>query len=446
MKRVWIKNACIVNENKCFQGSIVIENDKIAQVLTSDEKPKEEVQEVIDAEGSYLIPGVIDNHVHFRDPGLTHKGDMTTESRAAVAGGVTSYMDMPNTNPQTTTIEALEEKFKEAANKSLSNYSFYFGATNGNGELLSKLDKTKVCGIKLFMGSSTGNMLVDRKEVLRKLFAESPLLIAAHCEDQAIISENTKRFKELYGEDPEVKHHPAIRNKEACVNSSALAIELAKESNARLHLLHISTADELALFEDKPLNQKKITAEACVAHLFFCDEEYTTLGTKIKCNPAIKTADDRKALQQALTGNRIDVIGTDHAPHLLIEKEGGALKAVSGMPMIQFSLITMMELVHQKVLTMEQLVQKMCHAPADLFQIAKRGYIRPGYQADLVLVNPNKSWTLNKEQILSKCQWSPLEGHSFKSQVEKTFINGKLAYNNGQIDDSVRGEALTFER
>lgn len=446
MNRIWIKNSYIVNENQSFRGSVVIEDDKIAQVLRGEEQPALPCNEIIDAAGSYLLPGVIDNHVHFRDPGLTHKGDMRSESSAAVAGGVTSYMDMPNTNPQTTTLEALEEKYKEAATKSVANYSFYFGATNGNSNLLPLLDKKKVCGIKLFMGSSTGNMLVDRKEVLRKLFAESPILIAAHCEDQHIISQNTARFKELYGEDPEVKHHPAIRSTEACVNSSALAIELAKESNARLHLLHISTAQELELFEDKPLAQKRITAEACVAHLFFCDEDYARLGTQIKCNPAIKSSSDRAALQEALRSNRIDVIGTDHAPHLPSEKEGGALKAVSGMPMIQFSLIAMMELVHQKRLTMEQLVEKMCHAPAQLFQIAERGYIRPGYKADLVVVNPNQPWTLTKEQILSKCQWSPLEGYNFQSKVEKTFINGKLAYNNGQVTETSHAEALTFER
>ncbi|MGL4518823.1 MAG: dihydroorotase [Phocaeicola sp.] len=446
MHRIWIKNSYIVNENRCFKGGVVVEGDKIAEILSGDEQPALPCNETIDGAGSYLLPGVIDNHVHFRDPGLTHKGDMVTESNAAVAGGVTSYMDMPNTNPQTTTIKALEEKFKEAATKSKANYSFYFGATNGNGHLLPQLDKKKVCGIKLFMGSSTGNMLVDRKEVLRKLFAEAPMLIAAHCEDQNIISQNTTRFKELYGEDPEVKYHPAIRSTEACVNSSALAIELAKESDARLHLLHISTAQELDLFEDKPLTEKRITAEACVAHLFFCNEEYETLGTKIKCNPAIKGSSDRTALQQALSSNRIDVIGTDHAPHLLSEKEGGALKAVSGMPMIQFSLISMMELVHQKKLTIEQLVEKMCHAPAQLFQIEKRGYIRPGYKADLVLVNPNQPWTLAKENILSKCQWSPLEGYTFQSKVEKTFVNGKLAYSEGSVNETCCGEALTFER
>ncbi|MGL5272681.1 MAG: dihydroorotase, partial [Phocaeicola sp.] len=365
MNRICIKNAFIVNENRCFKGSVIIESDKIAQICEGDELPTIACNETIDAAGSYLIPGVIDNHVHFRDPGLTHKGDIDSESRAAVAGGVTSYMDMPNTDPQTTTLEALENKFKEADKRSLANYSFYFGATNSNAHLLSQLDKEHVCGIKLFMGSSTGNMLVDRKEVLRKLFAEAPILIAAHCEDQTIISQNTARFKELYGEDPAVKYHPAIRSTEACVNSSALAIELAKESNARLHLLHISTQEELALIEDKPVDQKQITAEVCVAHLFFCDEDYERLGTKIKCNPAIKGSSNRDALQKALATNRVDVIGTDHAPHLPSEKIGGALKAVSGMPMIQFSLVSMMELVHKKVITMEQLVQKMCHAPAE---------------------------------------------------------------------------------
>ncbi|WP_455673362.1 dihydroorotase [Phocaeicola sp.] len=446
MKRTWIKNARIVNEGKTFHGSVVIEDEVIAQVLADDASPTIPCEEVIDANGYYLMPGVIDDHVHFRDPGLTQKADMHTESTAAVAGGVTSYMDMPNTTPQTTSLEALEAKFADAATKSVINYSFYFGATNNNADILSQLDKSRVCGVKLFMGASTGNMLVDRMEVLRKVFANAGMLIATHCEEQSIISANTAAFKEKYGEDPDIKHHPQIRSAEACIHSSSLAIKLAKETGARLHILHISTADELDLFEDKPLDEKKITSEACISHLYFCDKDYETLGARIKCNPAIKTAADRDALRKALSTNRIDVIGTDHAPHLLKEKQGGALKAVSGMPMIQFSLIAIMELVHQGVLTIEQLVQKMCHAPAQLYNIERRGFVRPGYQADLVLVNPDNEWTITADCILSKCGWSPMEGQTFHAQVEKTFVNGHLVYNNNKVDEAHRGQELRFKR
>ena len=446
MKRTYIKNAQIVNEGKTFTGSIVIEDDIITEVLNAEESPTVPCEEIIDAKGCYLLPGVIDDHVHFRDPGLTHKADMQTESRAAAAGGVTSYMDMPNTNPQTTTLEALENKFKDAATKSVVNYSFYFGATNKNANVLALLDKKHICGVKLFMGSSTGNMLVDQMETLKDIFANAGILIATHCEDQHIISANTAAYKEKYGDDPDVKYHPEIRNEEACYQSSSLAVQLAKETGARLHIMHISTAKELTLLEDKPITEKNITAEACVSHLFFCDEDYEKLGARIKCNPAIKSRSDRDALRQALTSNLIDVIGTDHAPHLLSEKQGGALKAVSGMPTLQFSLIAVMELVHQGLLSMEQLVQKMCHAPAVLYQIAKRGFIRPGYKADLVLVNPSKEWTVTKDCILSKCGWSPMEGETFHSKVEKTFVNGHLVYNNNQVDINYRGQALTFER
>ena len=428
MKRTWIKNARIVNEGKTFHGSIVIENDRIAEVIADGTLPLHPCDEEIDAGGCYLMPGVIDDHVHFRDPGLTHKADMHTESTAAAAGGVTSFMDMPNTTPQTTNLEALEAKFADAATKSVVNYSFYFGATNNNADMLSQLDKTRICGVKLFMGASTGNMLVDRMEVLRKVFA------------------NAVAFKEKYGEDPDIKYHPEIRSAEACMHSSSLAIKLAEETGARLHILHVSTAGELDLFEDKPLSEKQITSEACVSHLYFCDKDYETLGARIKCNPAIKTATDREALRQALATNRIDVIGTDHAPHLLKEKQGGALKAVSGMPMIQFSLVAIMELVREGVLTIEQLVQKMCHAPAELYHIEKRGFIRPGYYADLVLVNPDSQWTVTSDCILSKCGWSPMEGQTFHSQVEKTFVNGHLVYHNHQVDKAHRGKELRFKR
>ena len=446
MKRTWIKNARIVNEDQVFEGSLVIADEVIAEVLKADELPSTAYEETIDAQGCYLLPGVIDDHVHFRDPGLTHKADMYTESMAAAAGGVTSYMDMPNTNPQTTTLQALEDKFKDAATKSIVNYSFYFGATNNNADSLALLDKKKVCGVKLFMGSSTGNMLVDQMETLKNIFANAGMLIATHCEDQHIISANSAAYKEKYGEDPDVKYHPEIRNEEACYQSSALAVQLAKETGARLHIMHISTAKELELLENKPIAEKNITAEACVSHLFFCDEDYETFGTRIKCNPAIKSKKDRDALRQALTSNLIDVIGTDHAPHLLSEKQGGALKAVSGMPTLQFSLTAVMELVHEGALTIEQLVQKMCHAPATLYQIKNRGFIRPGYQADLVLVNPTAEWTVNNECILSKCGWSPMEGQTFHSKVVKTFANGHIVYDGQQVDTNYRGQALAFDR
>lgn len=446
MKRTWIKNARIVNEGQTFNGSVIIENEIIAEILKNNETPSEACNETIDASGCYLIPGVIDDHVHFRDPGLTHKADLHTESMAAAAGGVTSYMDMPNTNPQTTTLEALEDKFKDAATKSIVNYSFYFGATNNNANLLPQLDKKRICGVKLFMGSSTGNMLVDQMETLKNIFSHAGMLIATHCEDQHIISANTASYKEKYGEDPDVKYHPEIRNEEACYQSSALAVQLAKETGARLHIMHISTAKELELLTNKPIEEKNITAEACVSHLFFCDEDYETFGTRIKCNPAIKSKADRDALRQALTSNLVDVIGTDHAPHLLSEKQGGALKAVSGMPTLQFSLVAVMELVHEGLLNIEQLVQKMCHAPASLYQIEKRGFIRTGYKADLAIVNPNKEWEVTNECILSKCGWSPMEGQTFHSKVEKTFVNGKMVYNGSHVDTLHRGQELRFDR
>lgn len=446
MKRTWIKNAFIVNEGKITKGSIVIADEIIEDILLADALPTETCDEVIDAQGHYLIPGVIDDHVHFRDPGLTHKADISSESKAAAAGGVTSYMDMPNTVPQTTTIEALKDKFAEAAQKSHVNYSFYFGATNKNAHLLGQIDKKQVCGIKLFMGASTGNMLVDSMETLKYIFAHAGMLIATHCEDQNIINENIAVYKGKFDEDLDIKLHPLIRDERACYESSALAVQLAKDTGARLHILHISTSKELQLLENKPLTEKKITAEACVSHLFFCDKDYERLGARIKCNPAIKSVSDQKALQEAIGSNLIDVIGTDHAPHLLSEKQGGALKAVSGMPTIQFSLVTIMELMHEKILSMEQVVEKMCHAPAILYQIEKRGFIRKGYKADLVIVNPQTEWTVTKDCILSKCEWSPMTGQTFHSKVEKTFVNGTLVYNEGNVNETYRGQALKFER
>lgn len=441
--RTIIQNATLVNEGRSFTGSLIIEDDCIAEICEGSLPNHIHGDKVIDAQGMYLLPGVIDDHVHFRDPGLIHKADIASESRAAAAGGVTSYMDMPNTLPQTTTLETLEEKFVSAAKHSLVNYSFFFGVTNDNVSLLPYLDSRRVCGVKLFMGSSTGNMLVDRDESLRQVFAGTDMLIMAHCEDQNIIQSNTELVKLMYGDDPDVSFHPMVRNVEACYQSTKKAVSLAKETGARLHIAHVSTARELQLLSSTPLNtDKRITAEACVAHLYFTDADYARLGTRIKCNPAIKTEADRNALRVALTNGCIDVIGTDHAPHLLSEKQGGCLNAVSGMPMVQFSLVTMLELVDQEILTLLQLVEKMCHAPATLFRIEKRGYLRVGYKADLVLVKPHSPWKVSKENILSKCGWSPLEGHTFDWQVKYTFVNGQQVYACGEVDESVRGEEL----
>lgn len=444
--RTIIKHATLVNEGKRYVGHVVVENDRIAEILTNGENPTIPCDKEIDATGLFLLPGIIDDHVHFRDPGLTHKADMETESRAAAAGGVTSYMDMPNTQPQTTTVEELEKKIADAAKKSVVNYSFFFGATNDNTHLLSTLDKKRICGIKLFMGSSTGNMLVDKQEALRKVFTEAGMIIMAHCEDQHIIQANTERIKAEYGDDAPVSLHPVIRDEEACFRSTEQAVKLAKETGARLHIAHLSTARELELFSPTPIGGKRITAEACVSHLYFTEADYKTLGTRIKCNPAIKKESDRQALREALTDGRIDVVGTDHAPHLLSEKEGGCLKAVSGMPMVQFSLNTMLELVDKGVLNMETLVEKMAHAPATLFQIKERGFIRKGYKADLVLVKPNSPWKVTQDCILSKCRWSPLEGHTFDWKVTHTFVNGDCVYENGKVDGRVRGCMLEFDR
>ncbi len=450
MKKTLIRNATIVNEGKCFTGSLLIEDDRIADIVDGVQNFEVPCDETIDATGCLLLPGVIDTHVHFRDPGLTHKADMESESLAAAAGGVTSYFDMPNTVPQTTTLEALDNKMKEAEQKSHVNYSFYFGATNTNHILFPELDKRKVCGIKLFMGASTGNMLVDRRDSLMEIFSNAPLIITAHCEDTNLINENARHFKELYGEDPDIAFHPLIRSEEACIKSSSLAIELARETGARLHIAHISTAKEVDMLDKGPLSGKRITAEACVPHLYFTDQDYSSLGTRIKCNPSIKTLHDRKTLREALTDGRIDTIATDHAPHLLKEKEGGCLKAASGMPMVQFSLVAMLELSDQGILSKEVMVEKMCHAPAELFQIEKRGFLRKGYKADIVLVKRcNNPWLVTTDIIASKCKWSPMEGHAFHWKVERTFVNGKSAYNANQanpFDCSVQGDLLTFNR
>ena len=450
--RTIVQGGTIVNEGKTFDGTIVIEGGKITQIIQGHTYPEVSSDEIIDASGCFVLPGIIDDHVHFREPGLTEKADIDTESRAAAAGGVTTYFDMPNTVPQTTTLEALEDKFALAAQKSHVNYSFFFGATNDNVSLFDKLDPHRIPGIKLFMGSSTGNMLVDRREALEQLFSSSELPIMAHCEDTAIINRNMARAKEQYGDDPKVIHHPEIRSEEACYESTRLAVELAQKYDARLHIAHLTTAKELDLIPTShfsylsPLTShlSNITAETTVSHLYFCDRDYASLGTRIKCNPAIKTERDREALQQALTDGRITVIGTDHAPHLLSQKEGGCAKAASGMPMIQFSLVTMLELVDQGVLTIERLVELMCHNPARLFEVRQRGFLREGYQADIVLVRPNAGWTVTKDVIQSCCGWSPMENHMYLWRVERTICNGHTVYHQGRVDTSYIGQPVLF--
>ena len=445
--RTVIQGGTIVNEGRTFDGTIVIEDGKITQIIQGNTDPEASSDEVIDASGCFVLPGIIDDHVHFREPGLTEKADIDTESCAAAAGGVTTYFDMPNTVPQTTTLEALEAKFALAAKKSHVNYSFFFGATNDNISLFEQLDPHRIPGIKLFMGSSTGNMLVDCRESLEQLFASAKLPIMAHCEDTTIINRNMVEAKAKYGEDPKVIHHPEIRSEEACYESTRLAVELATKHHARLHIAHLTTARELDLFDKCSMVNGQwpmVTAEVTPSHLYFCDRDYAGLGTRIKCNPAIKSERDREALQQALTDGRITVIGTDHAPHLLSQKEGGCAKAVSGMPMIQFSLVTMLELVDNGVLSLERLVELMCHNPARLFEVRHRGFIREGYQADLVLVRPNTAWVCTKSVIQSKCGWSPMEGHMFLWRVERTLCNGHTVYADGVVDASYIGQPVTF--
>ena len=436
-----VKGGTIVNEGRTFNGSLVIEDERITQIIEGNHTPEASYDEVIDASGCFVLPGVIDDHVHFREPGLTEKADMETESRAAAAGGVTTYFDMPNTVPQTTTLEALEEKFALAATKSHVNYSFFFGATNDNASLFPQLDIHRIPGIKLFMGSSTGNMLVDRREALECIFSTAPLPIMAHCEDTDIINRNMAEARQRYGDDPQVTHHPEIRSEEACYESSRLAVELAVKHHARLHIAHLTTAKELDLLSTSPDN---ITAEATVAHLYFSDRDYQDLGTRIKCNPAIKTEHDREALREALNDGRIAVIGTDHAPHLLSQKEGGCARAASGMPMIQFSLVTMLELVDQGVLSLERLVELMCHNPARLFEVRLRGFIREGYQADIVIVRPDTGWIVTKDCIQSRCGWSPMEGHMYLWRVERTLCNGHTVYEQGRVDASYVGQSVAF--
>lgn len=443
-----IHKATIINEDTTFTGSVLLEGERISRIFR-EEVPQEVINachRIIDARGLYLMPGVIDDQVHFRDPGLTHKGDLYTESRAAVAGGVTSFMEMPNTNPQTITREALERKMEHAAEKSAANFSFYLGATNDNLAELKKADFKKICGVKVFMGASTGNMLVDNEKSLRKIFAEVDALIATHCEKEEIIRENIDRYRKEFGEDIPVSVHPLIRSAEACYRSSAQAIELADKYGTQLHVLHLSTTREMALFSDAPLEEKKITAEVCVHHLWFSDQDYDRLGARIKWNPAVKTADDRQALRDALAKGKLDVVATDHAPHLLSEKEGGALRAASGGPLVQHSLQVTLELVEKGVLSREQVVEKMCHAPARLFRVKERGFIREGYFADLVLVDPSKPYTVTPQNIRYKCGWSPFEGETFGSSVVKTYVNGQLVWDGENVADHIQGMPLTFER
>ncbi len=442
-----IKNATIINEGSRFLGSVLLDGEIITDIFQGETLPRTaEGCDIIDGKGKYLIPGIIDDQVHFREPGLTHKGDIYTESRAAVAGGITSFMEMPNTNPQTITQTLLEEKYQIGAEKSLANYSFYIGATNTNLEELLKTDPASVCGIKIFMGSSTGNMLVNDPDTLKGIFEHSPMLIAVHCEDEQTVQQNLAQHIQHYGDNIPIKCHPVIRSEEACYRSSAMAVELASKYNTRLHILHLSTAREIGLFQGKTSVHKRITGEVCVHHIWFHEGDYDRLGSFIKWNPAIKTRNDRDQLLEALVSDRLDVIATDHAPHTLSEKNNNYTHCPSGGPLVQHSLNVMLELVNQQKISLEQVIAKMCHHPAILFQIQKRGFIRKGYYADLVLIDPECEWTVQKDNLLYKCGWSPFEGQLFKGKVTHTFVNGHLAYHQGNLNDTKRGMRLRFNR
>lgn len=443
MSRIIIRQATLVNEGRQQVADVLIEQGRISQIA-----PHINViaDQVIDAQGLHLMPGMIDDQVHFREPGLTAKGDIASESRAAIAGGTTSYMEMPNVNPPTVTLDALEAKYALGAQKSWANYSFYLGATNDNLEEVKRVNPTNVCGVKIFMGSSTGNMLVDKETALRNIFQSSPILIATHCEDTPMIKANEELYRQKYGDDVPMAAHPDIRCREACYKSSSTAVELAKQTGARLHVLHITTAEELALFEPGLVDNKRITAEACVHHLWFSDADYATQGSLIKCNPAVKKQSDRDAIRQALIDGRIDVIATDHAPHTWDEKQQPYFKAPSGLPQVQQSLTALLDLYHQGVFSLELIVDRFSHNVARLYQIQDRGFIREGYWADLVLVDLNRPHTDDKTHNLYKCQWSPWEGHTFKSSVVKTFVNGRLMYDQGQFTDFVPGQRLLFNR
>jgi dihydroorotase len=447
MKNYYIKGATLVNENRKFPADVAIKNGLIEKIVLPTDDFDTDGYIIIDGTGRMLIPGAIDDQVHFREPGLTHKGEIYTEARAGVAGGVTSYMEMPNTKPGTITAELLEEKYKRAAEVSLGNYSFYMGTTNENLQEILKVDYTKVCGVKIFMGSSTGNMLVDKMDTIEELFKNVKVIIASHCEDDPMIAQNLEKYKAEYGENIPVEMHPKIRSAEACYASSSKAIELAKKHGARFHVLHISTGIETELFTNKiPLKEKKITSEACIHHLWFSDEDYKEKGSLIKWNPAVKTAGDRDKIWEALLDDRIDVIATDHAPHTLEEKALPYTSCPSGGPLIQHSVVAMFEFWHRGKITMEKIVQKMCHNVADLFEIDKRGYIREGYHADLVLIDHDTKWTVTKENLFYKCGWSPFEGTTFHSAIEKTFVSGHLVYDKGKFDESIKGKRLEFNR
>jgi dihydroorotase len=446
MNRYLIKNAKIVNEGVIFEGDVLVENDLIVEVSESISLKSSDCM-IIDAEGNYLMPGVIDDQVHFREPGLTHKGDIESESRAAVAGGITSFIEQPNTVPNAVTQEILEEKYQIAAQKSFANYSFMMGATNDNLEEVLKTNPKNVAGIKIFLGSSTGNMLVDNEAVLEKIFSCTSMLIAVHCEDETTIKNNLEKYKEEFGEDIPVTAHHLIRSEEACYISSSKAVALAKKTGARLHVFHLSTAKEMELFTNKiPLEDKKITAEVCIHHLWFTNDDYATKGNLIKWNPAVKTAKDRDALWEALNDGRIDVIATDHAPHTLEEKKQKYSQAPSGGPLVQHALVAMFEAHHQGKITIEKIVEKMCHNPAKLFKIEKRGFIKVGYFADLVIINAGLPWSVKKDNILAKCGWSPFEGFTFKSRITHTFVNGKLVYSGFKVKDIRAGQRMLFNR
>ena len=446
MNLTLIKNARIVNEGQILRGDVLIQDDRIAEVAKSI-SVKSSNTKVIDADGHYLVPGMIDDQVHFREPGLTHKATIATESKAAVAGGITSFIEMPNTVPQATTIELLEDKFRIASETSWANYSFMFGGTNDNLEEILKVDETKVAGLKVFLGSSTGNMLVDDPVILEEIFSKTNLLISVHCEDETTIKKNMEKYVSIYGDDIPIEMHPEIRSEEACYLSSSRAIELAKNTGARLHVFHLSTEKETHLFSNKlPLAEKKITAEVCIHHLYFTDKDYKTKGTRIKWNPAVKTQKDKDGLWKALNDDRIDVIATDHAPHTIEEKNQVYTKAPSGGPLVQHAMDALFEMHHKGYISVEKLVEKTSHNPAILFQIKERGFIREGYKADLVLVNPTAPWTVNKENIGYKCGWSPFEGTTFKSRVTHTFVNGVLVFSNGKYNKKKVSERLTFNR
>jgi dihydroorotase len=447
MSCLLIRNATIVNEGRSFKGDLLVRDEIISAISSPGEIEQPSDAEIINAEGLLLIPGVIDDQVHFREPGLTYKGDIFTESRAAAAGGITSFMDMPNTVPQTVTIETLNEKYMLGSEHSLINYSFCIGATNDNLSEILKVDPSEVCGIKVFMGSSTGNMLVDNKEALRNLFKNAHLPINAHCEDEQIIRKNQETYRLKYGEDVPVKMHPLIRSREACFSSSSFAVSLAKEFNTRLHLFHLSTADEMRLLSNKvTLAEKRITAEVCVHHLWFDDSFYEELGSRIKWNPAIKTRFDRDALTDAVKSDLIDIIATDHAPHTIEEKSNSYFKSPSGAPLVQHSLVAMLELWHRNIFTLEKIIDKMCHSPAVLFNIKGRGFLREGYKADLCLIDPDNPWHVSADNILYKCGWSPFEGTTFRSKILTTIVNGTIVYNKGVINEDYRGQRLFFDR